>query len=248
MGIFVKNDEQINKMRVANKIVAQTHELLEKYIRPGITTGELNRIAEEFIRGKGGEPSFLGYNGFPAATCISINDEVIHGIPGIRRLKSGDIVSIDIGVYIGKFHGDAARTHPVGEINPEHEKLIDVTRQSFFEAIRNARHGHHLNEICSVVEAYVAPYGYTVVQEWCGHGIGRKMHEEPQIPNHKLKNRGPRLERGMTFAVEPMVNAGKADTRVLGDNWTVVTKDGKFSAHYENSILITDGEPEIMSI
>lgn len=248
MGIFVKNEEQIERMRVACRLVAQTHELLKSHVQPGITTGELDKIAEEFIRSKGGEPSFLGYRGFPASTCISVNDEVIHGIPGLRRLKSGDIISIDIGVYIGKFHGDAARTYPVGEAAPAHMQLIEVTRQSFFEAIRYARHGRHLHEISGAVEAYVKPYGYSVVREYCGHGIGRQMHEDPQIPHYKMASRGPRLEKGMTLAVEPMINEGRPDIRVLNDNWTVVTKDGKYSAHYENTILITADEPDILTL
>jgi methionyl aminopeptidase len=248
MGIFVKNDTQIEKMRAASRIVAKTHELLERYIRPGVTTGELNKIAEEYIRGQGAEPSFLGYRDFPAATCMSINDEVIHGVPGLRRLKNGDIISIDIGVYLNKFHSDAARTHPVGEISPLHKQLINVTRQSFFEAVRYARGGNHLNDVSGAVEAYVTPFGYTVVREWCGHGIGSKIHEDPQIPNHRSARRGPKLAKGMTLCIEPMVNAGKADIKILDDEFTVVTADGKYSAHYENTILITSGEPEILTI
>ncbi|MDR1665359.1 MAG: type I methionyl aminopeptidase [Clostridiales bacterium] len=248
MGIFIKNNDQVEKMRAASRIVAQAHEELEKYIKPGVTTGELNKIAEEFIRGKGGIPSFLGYRGYPAATNMSVNDAVIHGIPGLRRLKNGDIISIDIGVILNKFHGDAARTHPVGEVKPQYVKLIEVTRQSFFEAIRYAKHGGHLNEVCSAIEDYVTSYGYTVVREWCGHGVGRQLHEDPQIPNHRMKGRGAKIERNMTFAIEPMVNEGKADVRILDDEWTVVTKDGKFSAHYENTIVVTDGEPEILTL
>jgi len=249
MGIFVKNDEQAGRVRAASKIVARTHELLEQYIRPGVTTGELNQIAEEYIRSQGGQPSFLGYRGFPAATCVSVNEQVIHGIPGSRRLKSGDIVSVDIGVCLNKFHGDAARTHPVGDVAPEHRQLIDVTRQSFFEALQYARHGRHLHEISACVEAYVTSFGYSVVREWCGHGIGRSMHEDPQIPHYRMPSRGPRLEKGMTLCVEPMINLGKADIEMLNDNWTVVTKDGKYSAHYENTILITaSGEPELLTV
>ncbi len=252
MGIFVKNDGQIQKMRVVNRIVADTHDLLEKHIRPGVSTGELNRIAEEFIRSQDAVPSFLGYDigfgGFPAATCISINSEVIHGIPGLRRLKNGDIISIDIGAYKDRFHGDAARTHPVGEVTPEHRQLIEVTRQSFFEGIKYAVHGKHVNEISGAIEDYVNQFGYSIVREWCGHGVGAKMHEDPQIPNYRGNKRGAKLVKGMTLAIEPMINAGKEETRILEDNWTVVTKDGKYSAHYENTILITDGEPEILTI
>ena len=252
MGIFIKNDEQIQKMRVESKIVAETHRLLEKNIRPGITTKELNIIAEEYIRSQEAIPSFLGYKmtgeGFPAAICVSINEEVIHGIPGLSRLKNGDIVSIDIGAYINKFHGDAARTYPVGSVLPDGQMLIDVTRQSFFEAMNCARHGRHLHEISATVEDYVQRYGFTVVREFCGHGIGRKMHEDPQIPFYKQQSRGPRLQKGMVLAIEPMVTAGKADIRILDDNWTVVTKDGKCAAHYENTIVITDGEPDILTM
>ena len=252
MGIFVKNEEQIKKMRVASKIVAATHDLMEKNIRPGISTRELNNIAEEYIRGCGADPSFLGYKmtgeGFPAAICVSINEEVIHGIPGLRRLKNGDIVSIDIGAYIDRFHGDAARTYAVGTVAPEKRMLIDVTKQSFFEAMSYARHGRHLHEMSNAVEDYVARYGFSVVREFCGHGVGRKMHEDPQIPHYKQQSRGPRLQRGMTLAIEPMVTMGKPDIRILNDNWTVVTKDGKCAAHYENTVLITDGEPDILTI
>jgi len=239
-------------MRVASKIVAETHQLMEKNIRPGIATKELNAIAEEYIRSQGAVPSFLGYKmtgeGFPAAICVSINEEVIHGIPSLRRLKNGDIVSIDIGAYIDKFHGDAARTYPVGNVLPDRQLLIDVTKQSFFEAMTYVRHGRHLHELSAAVENYVQRYGFTVVREFCGHGIGRKMHEDPQIPFYKQQSRGPRLQKGMVLAIEPMVTAGKADIRILDDNWTVVTKDGKCAAHYENTILVTDGEPDILTM
>jgi len=248
MGIFVKNDGQIDKMRAVSRIVRQTHELLESHVKPGVTTEELNGVAEDYIRSQGAEPSFLGYRGFPAATCISVNEEVIHGIPGLRRLKSGDIVSIDIGAYLNRFHSDAARTHGVGRVSDEHQRLMDVTRDSFFAGVRYARHGRHLNELSAAVEAFVLERGFTVVREWCGHGVGTQLHEDPQIPNYNAKKRGPKMAKGMTFAVEPMVNAGEAAIRVLDDNWTVVTKDGKYSAHYENTILITDGEPDILTL
>jgi methionyl aminopeptidase len=248
MGIFIKNEEQINRMRAASRIVAKTHEILEKYIKPGVTTGELNKIADDYIKTNGGHPSFFGYKGFPASTCISVNNEVIHGIPGMRKLKSGDIISIDIGVFINRFHSDAARTHPVGDISPRHMQLIKITKESFFNAIQYARHGCRLHEISAAVEDYANTHGFTVVQDWCGHGIGSQMHEDPQVPNHHMPKRGPRLERGMTLAVEPMVNEGKEDVEVLENNWTIVTKDGKYSAHYENTILITDSDPEIMTL
>jgi len=252
MGIFIKNDGQIQKMRVASKIVAETFDLLERHIRPGMATRDLNAIAEDYIRSQGAEPSFLGYKmtgeGFPAAICCSVNEEVIHGIPGLRRLKNGDIVSIEIGADIDRTHGDAARTYIIGTAVPERQMLVDVTRQSFFEAMTYARHGRHLHELSNAVESYVQRYGFTIVREFCGHGIGRKMHEDPQIPFYKQQNRGPRLQKGMALAIEPMVVAGKADIRILNDNWTVVTKDGKCAAHYENTIVITDGEPDILTL
>ena len=239
-------------MRVASRIVAETFNLLEQHIKPGVATRDLNAVAEDYIRSQGAEPSFLGYKmtgeGFPAAICCSVNEEVIHGIPGLRRLKNGDIVSIDIGAYIDRFHGDAARTYIVGTGSPEGQMLVDVTEQSFFEVMAYARHGRHLHELSAAVESYVQRYGFTIVREFCGHGIGRHMHEDPQIPFYKQQNRGPRLQKGMTLAIEPMVVAGKADIRILNDNWTVVTKDGKCAAHYENTIVITDGEPDILTL
>jgi methionyl aminopeptidase len=252
LGIFVKNDNQLEKMRAASRIVAETHRLLEKHIRPGVATRELNKIADDYIRSQGAIPSFLGYkmtgDGFPASVCISINEEVIHGIPGLRRLKNGDIVSIDIGACLDKFHGDAARTHAVGEISPEKQTLIEAAEKCFFDAMAYARHGFHLHEVSLAVEHQAAQYGFSVIREFCGHGIGRKMHEDPQIPFTKQQSRGPRLQKGMTLAIEPMIAAGKSDIKILGDNWTVVTKDGKAAAHYENTIVITDGEPEILTL
>jgi len=252
MSIFIKNEEQLQKMRVVNKIIAETHLLLENHIKPGISTKELDALAEDYIRSCGAIPSFLGYkmtgDGFPASICVSINEEVIHGIPGLRRLKIGDIVSIDIGAYFDKFHGDAARTYAVGEVKQDRQKLIDVTQQSFFEAMRVARHGRHLHEISAIIDDYVQSFGFSVIQEFTGHGIGREMHEDPQIPLTRQQSRGPRLQSGMTLAIEPMVVMGKADIRILNDKWTVVTKDGSCSAHYENTIIITDGEPEILTL
>ncbi|MCL2405098.1 MAG: type I methionyl aminopeptidase [Defluviitaleaceae bacterium] len=248
MGIFIKNDSQVALMRTASHICAKTHELLASYIKPGITTIELNKIAEDYIRGQGATPTFLGYRGFPAAICTSINEQVIHGIPGLTRLKSGDIVSVDIGVCFKRFHGDAARTHAVGVISPEHKRLMDVTQESFFEGIRYAKQGHHLHEISAAIDDYVTSRGFSVVREWCGHGIGRQLHEDPQIPHYRQKNRGPRLSRGMTLAIEPMINLGGHELLMLDDTWTVVTQDGKYSAHYENTILITTGEPEVLTL
>jgi methionyl aminopeptidase len=235
-------------MRNASQIVARTHELLEKAVRPGITTKELDKIAEDYIRSQGATPSFKGYHGFPASICASINDEIIHGIPGLRKLKNGDIISIDIGAYINGFHGDAARTHAVGDISAESQKLIDVTRESFFEGIKFAKEGHHLHEISEAIQIYVEKNSFSVVREYVGHGIGRAMHEDPPVPHYKQANRGPKLQKGMVLAIEPMVNMGTYEIKTLDDGWTVTTKDKKYSAHYENTVVITDGEPEILTL
>jgi len=248
MAIIVKNDSQIALMRHAGRICAKTHELMAKHIKPGVATAELDKIAHEYILSQDAKPTFLGYNGYPAATCISINNEVIHGIPGMRKLKSGDIVSIDIGVTYKFFHGDAARTHACGEISPEHQKLIDVTERSFFMGMQYAKAGMFLHDISAAIGDYAISHGFGVVESWCGHGIGRRLHEDPQIPNSRQAKRGPKLSPGMTLAIEPMINTGAGETVVLDDNWTVVTKDGGYSAHYENTIVITDGEPEILTI
>lgn len=252
MGIFIKNDEQINVMRSACKIVAETHELLEKNIKAGITTIELDSIAEDYIRKCNAVPSFLGYKmtgeGYPASICVSVDEEVIHGIPGTRRLKDGEIISIDIGVYYNKFHGDAARTYTIGQITPEKQMLVDVTEKSFFKAMTVCRNGRHLHEMSNIIEDYVKQYGFSVIRDFCGHGVGKKMHEDPQIPHFRQQNRGPRLQKGMTLAIEPMIVQGKPDIKILDDNWTVVTKDGKCAAHYENTVLVTDGEPDILTI
>jgi methionyl aminopeptidase len=248
MGIFIKNDEQISIMREAGRICCDVHDMLAGFIKPGVTTGELNGRAEEYIRSKGAVPSFLGYRGFPAAVCTSVNEQVIHGIPGLRKLKNGDIISIDIGVCVKRFHADAARTHPVGVLSEKNKKLIEVTRQCFFEAMKCAKQGAFLHEMGAVIQEYVEANGFSVVEDWCGHGIGRTVHEDPSVPHTAQKNRGPRLAKGMTLAVEPMINVGTHELLVRDDTWTVVTKDGKFSAHYENTVLITDGEPDILTL
>lgn len=248
MGIFIKNDEQISIMRKAGRICRDVHDLLATHIKPGITTGELNEIAEDYIRSRGAVPSFLGYRGFPAAICTSVNEQVIHGVPGLRKLKNGDIVSIDIGVCVKRFHGDAARTHAVGSVSEKHRKLMEVTKQSFFEAMKYARHGIHLHEMGAAIEEYVVANGFSVVTDWCGHGIGRTIHEDPSIPHTAQKTRGPRLAKNMTIAIEPMINVGTHELNINEDTWTVVTKDSKFSAHYENTLLITDGEPDILTL
>lgn len=248
MGIFIKNEDQIAIMRQASRICAGAHEALARYIRSGVTTSELNQIAHDYILSHDANPTFLGYRGYPASTCISVNDEVIHGIPGIRRLKNGDIVSVDIGVCYKRFHGDAARTHAVGEISEIHCRLIETAEKSFFAGIEFAKSGCRLHDISAAVGDYIYSQGFSVVEEWCGHGIGRQLHEAPQIPHTRQQTRGPRLSRGMTLAIEPMINTGSGNTVTLDDTWTVVTKDGGYSAHYENTVLITDGEPEVLTL
>ena len=248
MGIFIKNDEQIVLMRQASRVCRDTHDLLAKHVKPGVTTEELNRIAIDFIASQDATPSFLGYRGFPAAICTSVNEQVIHGVPGLKKLKNGDIVSIDIGVCVKRFHGDAARSHPVGAVTDKHKRLLEVTRQSFFEAMKYARSGCHLHEMGAAIEEYVNSHGFSVVKDWCGHGIGRQVHEEPQIPHTAQRVRGPRLTRGMTLAIEPMINVGTQELNTDMDTWTVVTKDGKYSAHYEDTVLITDGDQDILTL
>ena len=245
--IILKSPQEIDLMRRAGKITAAARALAGEMVRPGVTTQEINAEVERFIRKQGAVPSFLHYNGYPASVCISVNDEIIHGIPGKRVLREGDVVSVDVGAYIGGFHGDCAATFPCGQISPEAQKLIDVTRQSFFEGIRFAREGHRLQDISAAVQQYVEENGFSVVREYVGHGVGAKMHEPPEIPNYGRPGHGPRLLRGMTLAIEPMVNAGAAAITQLSDGWTVKTADGKWAAHYENTILITDGEPEILT-
>lgn len=246
--IILKSSREIDLMRKANKIVAETHALLAEKIEPGISTAELNEIADDFIRGKGAEPSFKGYKGFPAAVCVSLNEEVVHGIPDSERiLKEGDIVSIDIGTLYKGFNGDAARTHGVGEISNQAEKLIKVTDESLTKAIEQAVAGNRLTDISNAVQTYAESRGYSVVRDYVGHGIGRKMHEDPQIPNFGPPHRGPLLKPGMTLAIEPMINIGDYKVRTLEDGWTVVTEDGSLSAHIENTIAITDNGPEILS-
>ena len=247
--ITLKSSREIELMRISGQITAAARALAGAMVEPGVSTREINREVHRFIKSKGAVPSFLGYNGFPASVCISVNDEIIHGIPGSRILREGDIVSIDVGAYKNGFHGDCAATFPCGKISDEAQRLIDVTRQSFFEGIRYAREGYRLPDLCGAIEQYVVANGFTVVREYVGHGVGSKMHEEPEVPNYVERRMGrPRFLRGMTIAVEPMVNAGRAAVQVMSDGWTVRTKDGKLSAHYENSILITGrGEPELLT-
>lgn len=250
MAVTIKSQHEIQLMRDAGKILAEVHERLEEIIAPGITTFEIDRRGEELIRSAGCIPSFKGYEGYPASICVSVNDEVVHGIPTEEhRLFEGDIVSLDAGVIYKGYQSDAARTHGVGEIDPEAQRLIDVTKESFFRGIEFARAGNRLYEISAAVQTYVESQGFSVVRDLVGHGIGQDMHEEPEIPNFKPKfGKGIRLKPGMTLAVEPMVNAGGYEIWILEDDWTVVTQDGSKAAHYENTILVTDGDPEILSL
>ena len=249
MSVSIKTSREIELMRTAGKYLEEVHEKLAEHIKPGITTWELDKIGEEMIRSLGCTPNFLNYNGFPASFCISLNDEVVHGIPHKDHIiQEGDIVSLDAGLIYKGYHSDAARTHAVGEISPEAQQLIDVTRQSFFEGIKYAKAGHHLHEISAAIGAYAESFGYGVVRDLVGHGIGTSLHEDPQIPNFAQKRRGIRLEPGMTLAIEPMINMGRADVCWLDDDWTVVTEDESLSAHYENTVLITDGEPELLTL
>ena len=246
--ITLKSSHEIQLMRQAGKITAAARALAGAMVAPGVTTREIDKEVFRFIKSKGAVPSFRGYNGYPANVCISVNDEVIHGIPGSRVLREGDIVSVDLGAFKDGFHGDCAGTYPCGKISEEAQRLIDVTRQSFFEGIRYAREGYRLPDLSGAIERYVEANGFSVVREYVGHGIGTRMHEAPEVPNYVEPKAGrPRFLRGMTIAVEPMVNAGRAGVIVMPDGWTVKTADGRLSAHYENSILITDGDPELLT-
>ncbi|WP_027718575.1 type I methionyl aminopeptidase [Desulfovirgula thermocuniculi] len=245
--ITIKSQRELRYMRDAGRIVAGVLQELAKAIKPGVTTGELNRLAEDFILARGARPAFKGLYGFPASICTSVNEQVVHGIPGPRELLNGDIVSIDVGVELNGYFGDGAATFPVGEISPEARKLLAVTEQSLYEGIRFARQGNRLSDISHAIQSYVEKHGFSVVRDYVGHGIGRSMHEEPQVPNFGRPGRGPRLRAGMTLAIEPMVNAGTHEVCVLEDNWTVVTRDARLSAHFEHTVAITDGEPEILT-
>lgn len=249
MSVTIKSHREIELMRHAGRLLGQTLEQLEKSVKPGMSTWELNKIGEEIIRGYGCIPSFLNYNGYPASICISVNDEVVHGIPKKDFiLQEGDIVSMDAGLIYEGYHADAARTVGVGEISENARKLIEVTRQSFFEGIKYAKQGNHLYDISKAIGGYAESFGYGVVRDLVGHGIGSRLHEDPQIPNFRQRRRGLKLQAGMTFAIEPMINEGTADVYWMDDDWTVCTDDGLLSAHYENTILITDGEPDILTL
>ena len=249
MSVTIKSQREIELMRHAGKLLGQTLKQLEEAVRPGMSTWELNQIGEEIIRGYGCIPSFLNYNGYPASICISLNDEVVHGIPDKHRIiQEGDIVSMDAGLIYQGYHADAARTVGVGEITENARKLIEVTRQSFFEGIRQAKQGNHLYDISGAIGDYAESFGYGVVRDLVGHGIGKNLHEDPQIPNFRQRRRGLKLQAGMTLAIEPMVNEGSPDVCWADDDWTVMTEDCSLSAHYENTVLITDGEPEILTL
>ncbi len=249
MAVSIKSAKEIELMRESCRILSEVHARLGEEIRPGISTWDIDALGEKLIRSYGCEPDFLNYNGYPASICVSVNDEVVHGIPKKEHiLQEGDIVSLDAGLIYKGYHSDAARTYPVGRISEEAEKLINVTRQSFFEGIKYARAGNHLYDISNAIDAYVSRFGYGIVRDLVGHGIGTHLHEDPQIPNFRQWRRGIKLQPGMTLAIEPMINMGSCYVEWLDDDWTVVTEDGSLSAHYENTVLITEGEPEILTL
>ena len=246
--IAIKSERELSLMRQACKITAAARALAGKMVRPGVSTKQIDKTVHDYIVSQGAKPSFLGYHGFPASACISVNSTVIHGIPGGYVLKEGDIVSVDVGAFYKGYHGDCAATFACGAISAEAQRLIDVTKQSFFEGIRFATRGHRVSDISHAVQKHVESNGFSVVRSFVGHGVGAQLHEEPEVPNYGPAGHGPRLLPGMTLAIEPMVNAGTYEVRVLRDGWTTVTADGKLSAHYENTVLITDGEPEILTV
>ena len=249
MSVSIKSEHEIELMRHAGHLLEKVHDELASHIRPGISTKELDRIGEDMIRSMGCTPNFLNYEGFPASFCISLNDEVVHGIPSRHKIiQEGDLVKIDAGLIYKGYHSDAARTYAVGEVSPEARQLMEVTKQSFFEGIKFAKAGNHLYDISAAIQKYAESFGFGVVRDLVGHGIGTDMHEEPEIPNFAQKRKGIKLAAGMTLAIEPMITAGRYDVAWMDDGWTVVTEDGSLASHYENTILITDGEPEILSL
>ncbi|MDO4633089.1 MAG: type I methionyl aminopeptidase [Eubacteriales bacterium] len=249
MSVTIKSAREIELMREAGKRLEYVHNKLAEFVKPGISTKDIDRYGEELIRGLGCIPNFLNYNGYPASICVSVNDEVVHGIPHKKHfIWEGDIVSLDAGLIYEGYHSDAARTHAVGKVSPEAQKLMDVTKESFFKGIEFARAGNHLHDISAAIGNYAESFGYGVVRDLVGHGIGTSLHEDPQIPNFAQKRRGLRLQPGMTLAIEPMINAGRPDVCWLDDDWTVVTEDESLSAHYENTVLITEGDPEILTL
>ncbi|MET4656106.1 methionyl aminopeptidase [Exiguobacterium sp. PvP048] len=246
--IITKAPREIDIMRQAGQIVARTHKELKAHIRPGITTGQLDAIAERYIRSQGATPSFKGYNGFTGSICASVNEELVHGIPGDRVLHGGDIISIDIGAEYNGYHGDSAWTYPVGTISEETKRLLDVTEESLYKGLERAKAGVHLTDISHAIQSHVEAANFSVVREYVGHGVGQNLHEDPQIPHYGPPGKGPRLKTGMTLAIEPMVNVGKRYVRTLSDNWTVVTVDGSMCAHFEHTIAITDEGYEILTV
>ncbi len=246
--IIIHSEEELNLIRASSRIVAEVFKELIKLIRPGITTGELDETAEEMISEKGAEPAFKGYKGFPATICASINEEVIHGIPGLRVLKEGDIISLDMGVKYKGYFGDSATTVTVGEVSSDIKKLLRVTRQALFEGIKKARAGNRLSDISHAIQSHVEKNGFSVVRDFVGHGIGGSLHEEPQIPNFGRPNQGPRLKPGMVLAIEPMVNMGNFEVEIKQDNWTAVTCDRQPSAHFEHTVIVTEDKPEILTM
>ena len=247
-AIIIKSHSDIQHMRAAGKITAGARSIARQAVAAGITTKKIDRVVPEYIVKNGAHPTFLGYSGFPASACISVNEEVIHGIPGHRRIAEGDIVSVDVGATFEGYVGDCAGTYPCGKVSEEAEKLMKVTRQSFFEGIKFARPGYRISDIGAAVQEYVEARGFSVVRDYVGHGVGREMHEAPEVPNYGRPGHGPRLVPGMTIAIEPMVCAGGYEIKQLDNGWTVVTADRSLAAHYENTILITDGEPEILTM
>ena len=249
MSVSIKSEHEIELMRHAGHLLEKVHDELASHIRPGISTKELDRIGEDMIRSMGCTPNFLNYEGFPASFCISLNDEVVHGIPSRHKIiQEGDLVKIDAGLIYKGYHSDAARTYAVGEVSPEARQLMEVTKQSFFEGIKFAKAGNHLFDISAAIDDYVSGFGYGIVQDLVGHGIGTNLHEDPQIPNFRQKRHGIKLVPGMTLAIEPMINMGTWKVKWLDDEWTVISEDHSPSAHYENTVLITDGEPEILTL
>ena len=249
MAVTIKSPREIELMREAGRILAKTHEELAKNLRPGMSTWDIDHMGEEIIRSYGCIPSFKNYNGYPASICVSVNDEVVHGIPHKEHfLDEGDIVSLDAGVIYKGYHSDAARTYGIGEISKEAEDLIKVTRESFFEGIKYAKEGNYLFDISAAIGRYASEKGYGVVRDLCGHGIGTALHEAPEIPNYEMNRKGVKLKSGMTLAIEPMINAGTWEVDWLDDDWTVVTRDHSLSAHYENTVLITDNEPKLLTL
>ncbi len=246
--IRLKSNKELELMRQAGRITAAARAAAARVVRPGVTTGEIDKIVRKTIEKAGAKPSFLGYGGFPGSACVSINDEVIHGIPSRSRvIHEGDIVKVDVGAYINGFHGDCACTIPCGEVSEEARKLIAVTRQSFYEGIKFARKGNRISDISNAIQTYVEAQGFSLVRDYVGHGVGANLHEDPEVPNFGRPGHGVRLQPGMTLAIEPMVNVGTYAVNVLPDGWTVKTADGKLSAHYENSIAITEGDPVILT-